>query len=121
MALEWQETLNATRAQVWSKQTAAFGQEAILDVDGTVAGTTGECKQGMDIAYNGVCGYAPLIVSLANSKVCCDGGFTIKRTTFKGLPSVGNIEIRGIVPRELFKLLPDRGVGKWVSPIRRLP
>ena len=27
--------------------------EAILDVDGTLVGTDGECKQGVDIAYNG--------------------------------------------------------------------
>jgi len=66
--LELQETFNAVRQQVWSQQSAAFGQEAILDVGGMVAGTTGECKEGMDIAYNGVWGYAPLIVSLANTK-----------------------------------------------------
>jgi len=66
--LELQETINATRQKVWSQQSAALGQAATIDVDGTVAGTTGECKQGMDIAYNGVWGYAPLIVSLANTR-----------------------------------------------------
>jgi hypothetical protein len=48
-------------------QDDSFRKEAIIDVDGTVAGTTGECKEGMDIAYNGIWGYAPLIVSLANT------------------------------------------------------
>lgn len=62
-----QETLNETRRKVWSLQDAAFKKEAIIDVDGTVAETTGQCKEGMDIAYNGIWGYAPLLVTLANT------------------------------------------------------
>jgi hypothetical protein len=30
--------------------------------------TTGQCKRGMDIAYNGTWGYHPLLVSLANTR-----------------------------------------------------
>ena len=41
---------------------------AYLDVDGTIAPTTGRRKEGMDISYKGIWGYAPLIVSLANTK-----------------------------------------------------
>jgi hypothetical protein len=37
-------------------------------VDGTIAKTYGQCKAGMDISYKGIWGYAPLIVSLANTK-----------------------------------------------------
>ncbi len=48
-------------------QDRSFRKKAIIDVDGTIAGTTGECKEGMDIAYNGIWGYAPLIVTLANT------------------------------------------------------
>jgi hypothetical protein len=62
-----QETFNETRAKVWALQESSFRKEAIIDVDGTIAGTTGECKEGMDIAYNGIWGYAPLIVTLANT------------------------------------------------------
>ena len=62
-----QETINETRTKVWALQDSSFRKEAILDVDGTIAGTTGECKEGMDIAYNGIWGYAPLIVTLANT------------------------------------------------------
>jgi hypothetical protein len=63
-----QETFNDTRAKIWALQDDSFRKEAIIDIDGTVAETTGECKEGMDIAYNGIWGYAPLIVSLANTK-----------------------------------------------------
>jgi hypothetical protein len=62
-----QETFNETRRKVWSLQDASFKKEAIIDVDGTVAETTGQCKEGMDIAYNGIWGYAPLLVTLANT------------------------------------------------------
>jgi hypothetical protein len=39
-----------------------------VDADGTLAATDGECKEGMDVAYNGVWGYHPLVISLANTQ-----------------------------------------------------
>lgn len=65
--VELQETFNDARKKVWGLQDPSFRKEAILDVDGTIAGTTGECKEGMDIAYNGIWGYAPLIITLAHT------------------------------------------------------
>ena len=62
-----QEIFNATRLKVWRQQPAAFFEEAIIDADGTMVETTGECKQGMDINYNGQWGYHPLVLSLANT------------------------------------------------------
>jgi hypothetical protein len=62
-----QTAINETRVRVWRAQPAAFFDEAVIDADGTLAETTGECKEGMDIAYNGVWGYHPLLVSLANT------------------------------------------------------
>ena len=63
-----QAAINETRIRVWRAQPAAFFDEAVIDADGTLAETTGQCKEGMDIAYNGVWGYHPLLVSLANTQ-----------------------------------------------------
>ena len=62
-----QEIFNATRLKVWQQQPKSFFEEAILDADGTMAETNGECKQGMDINYKGQWGYHPLVLSLANT------------------------------------------------------
>jgi hypothetical protein len=62
-----QMAINETRVRVWRAQPAEFFDEALIDADGTLAETTGECKEGMDIAYTGVWGYHPLVVSLANT------------------------------------------------------
>lgn len=62
-----QDLYDEVRIDVWQKQPAAFFDQAILDVDGKLVATTGHCKEGMDIAYDGTWGYHPLIVSLANT------------------------------------------------------
>jgi len=61
-----QECLNRARLKVWKVQPEGFLKEAFIDVDGTIAGTCGECKQGL--SYKGIWGYAPLLVTLANTK-----------------------------------------------------
>ena len=61
------EVFNATRLKVWRQQPKAFFRQAIIEADGTIVETTGECKQGMDISYNGLWGYHPLVLSLANT------------------------------------------------------
>jgi hypothetical protein len=65
--VELMEAINATRQRVWKKQGAGFLEEAFIDTDGTIAPTLGECKGGMSLSYKGVWGYAPLMVSLANT------------------------------------------------------
>src|SRR5947209_2168748 len=60
-------TFNDTRVEAWAGQPDEFFAQARIDLDGTLVDTTGECKQGMDIAYNGTWGYHPLVVSLANT------------------------------------------------------
>jgi hypothetical protein len=62
-----EEAIDAARLKVWARQEAKFFQVATIDVDGSLVGTDGECKQGMGLAYNGVWGYHPLLVTLANT------------------------------------------------------
>ncbi|QDU83508.1 hypothetical protein Pla163_06070 [Planctomycetes bacterium Pla163] len=59
--------MNETRVLVWKQQPASFFERATIDIDGTIAPSCGECKEGVDRAYNGEWGYAPLMISLANT------------------------------------------------------
>lgn len=103
------DVFDEVRQRVWARQPAAFFELARIDMDGTLVETTGECKEGMDISYDGKWGYHPLVVSLANTnevlsvvnrsgnrpshegaaaevdrvlKVCWDGGF--RRVLLRG-------------------------------------
>ena len=62
------EAINSTRQRVWKKQPRGFLSHAFIDTDGTIAATFGECKGGMGLSYKGIWGYAPLIISLANTR-----------------------------------------------------
>jgi Transposase DDE domain group 1 len=62
-----QEVFNEVRQRVWRQQPAEFFNLAIIDMDGKLVGTTGQCKKGMDIAYDGTWGYHSLVLSLANT------------------------------------------------------
>lgn len=62
-----QEAFDVARRKVWAAQPDSFFEQAILDADGTMVETDGECKQGMDISYKGQWGYHPLVVTLANT------------------------------------------------------
>ena len=60
--------INIPRVRVWQRLAKKDRQLALIDTDGTIAPTTGECKEGMDISYKGTWGYAPLVVTLANTQ-----------------------------------------------------
>jgi hypothetical protein len=62
-----QSAIWEARLNVWSQQPPEFFAEAIIDMDSIIVGTTGECKQGMDISYKGEWGYHPLLLTLANT------------------------------------------------------
>ena len=60
----WEEP----RLRVWAEQPESFRDHAIIDADGTIAATSGEKKDGMDLSYKGVWGYQVLVVTLANTQ-----------------------------------------------------
>ena len=63
-----QDAINEGRLRVWRWQPAGFFDHALVDADGTIAETTGECKEGIDLSHKGTWGYQVLVVSLANTQ-----------------------------------------------------
>jgi hypothetical protein len=61
------DVYHETRIKVWARQPREFFDEARIDMDGTLVPTGGECKEGMDISYQGSWSYHPFVLSLANT------------------------------------------------------
>lgn len=60
--------INECRLKVWNQQPDDFFDEAIIEADGTVVPTGGECKEGIDYNYHKkLWGYHPLLITLANT------------------------------------------------------
>jgi hypothetical protein len=63
------EAVNTARLSVWRSQGPEFTDTtAVIEADGSIVSTTGACKEGMGLSYNGIWGYHPLVVSLANTR-----------------------------------------------------
>ena len=62
------DAINECRLRVWRQQPPEFFDEAVIEADGTLAPTLGECKEGADFAYDGTYGYHPLVISLASTQ-----------------------------------------------------
>jgi hypothetical protein len=65
--LNLMDAIDAMRREVWRRQPAAFFEEAIVDGDGSLVPTFGECKEGIGLSYKGDWGYHPLLITLANT------------------------------------------------------
>ncbi|MGH9189448.1 MAG: IS1380 family transposase [Acidimicrobiales bacterium] len=89
MVMALADAINRCRLGVWARQPDSFfSQTARLDADATIVGTDGECKEGMDIAYNGTWGYSALMVSLANTA----------ESLYLGLHGANRPSHEGVVP-----------------------
>jgi Transposase DDE domain group 1 len=62
------DVINDKRLSVGQQQPDAFFEQAIVEGDGTLVATSGECQQGADMAYDGTWGDHPLLISLANTQ-----------------------------------------------------
>jgi Transposase DDE domain group 1 len=63
------EAINAVRVKLWkSRCRDLLGPVAYIDTDGTMAPTGARRKQGIGLSYKGIWGYAPLVVTLANTQ-----------------------------------------------------
>ena len=62
-----QTAIDAARQTVWAKQPHEFFEQATVDMDGHIVETAAECKDGIDISYDGRWGYHPLLLSLAET------------------------------------------------------
>lgn len=66
--LELMEASNEARLGVWRSLPQASRKLALIDIDGTIVPTLGAKKEGADFSYNGKWGYAPLVVTMANTQ-----------------------------------------------------
>jgi hypothetical protein len=62
------DIVNDSRLNVWAKQPKEFFKRATINMDGTLSETMGECKKGINIAYDGTWGYHPLLLTLAETR-----------------------------------------------------
>jgi len=62
-----QAAIDVARRKAWASQPDSFFEQARIDADGTIVETDAECKQGIDMSYDGRWSYHVLAVTLANT------------------------------------------------------
>ena len=69
--------INRKSREIWDRNPENKRRNAIIDVDGAIAGTSGECKERMDMSYKGVWGFSVLAITEAQTGVHL---FTVNRS-----------------------------------------
>jgi len=62
-----QAAIDVARRKAWARQPDSFFEQARIDADGKIVETDAECKQGIDMSYDGRWSYHVLAVTLANT------------------------------------------------------
>jgi hypothetical protein len=62
-----QDAFDEVRVGIWEQQDDLFFEQAVIEMDGKIVETTGQCKHSMDISYKGIWGYHPLVLTLAET------------------------------------------------------
>ena len=62
-----QAAIDVARRKAWASQPDSFFEQARIDADGKIVETDAECKQGIDMSYDGRWSYHVLAVTLANT------------------------------------------------------
>lgn len=65
--IQLMEIQNKLNQIVWNAKVKKKTTDAILDIDDTIQMTYGEKKEGIALSYNGKWGFAPLIITEANT------------------------------------------------------
>ena len=112
--IDLMESVNQARLKVWREQPEEFFEEAVIEADGTIVETTGDCKEGMDISYNGRWGYHPMIVSLATRRRCCSS------RTGRRIDPRTRVGLSGSTRRSICAARPASARSGWVAT-RRSP
>ena len=62
------EINNEANTKVWKKTLSKKKRcNGIIDIDGKIQGTYGECKEGMDMSYKGIWGFSTLAITEATT------------------------------------------------------
>ena len=62
------DVVDDLRERLWERQDESFFEEAVTDTGATIVETNGECKEGIGLSYKRTWGYAPTMISLANTR-----------------------------------------------------